>query len=225
MTSLKSKRKFNLVCVAHPDDETIFFGGLLQKLRRGRPWVVVCSTSDGDVDRKYQFESACKLLGIKEFHWWAFSDRYEQRLPIADLAFKLRQLGQPEEIFTHGIVGEYGHPHHQDVSFAVHTAFQKHPKLYSVAYNTFPELEIKLTKPQFELKAKILTKVYGSETSRFLNVLPSTYVEGFQRLKYSEVLAVYGYLAQDKPLSAKTLKAHRWLEDYLPKIKNLPRPF
>ena len=225
MASPKSKKKFNLICVAHPDDETIFFGGLIQRRRQGRPWTVVCATSDGDLERKKQFESACKLLGIKEFHWWAFPDRYEQRLPIEQLSERLRSLGSPDEIFTHGIVGEYGHPHHQDVSYAVHTAFPKHPKLYSVAYNTFPDLEIKLTKKEFETKARILTKVYGSETSRFLNVLPSTYVEGFQKLKIAEVSAVYGYLAQDKPLSPKTLKAHKWLEDYLPKIKNLPRPF
>ena len=36
-------KKYNLLGVAHPDDETIFFGGLLQVYRR-RPWKVVCVT-------------------------------------------------------------------------------------------------------------------------------------------------------------------------------------
>lgn len=225
MTRVKSKRKFNLVCVAHPDDETIFFGGLLQRRRSKKPWVVACTTSDGNLDRKRQFEKACELLGVDDFHWWSLPDRYEERLSFDLINSKLLNLGVPEEIFTHGIVGEYGHPHHQDVSFAVHNTFRKHDRLYSVAYNTFPEIEIKLTRKEFELKAKILTKVYGSETNRFLNVLPSTYVEGYQRLKVSEVNAIYNFLANKAPLSSATLKAHRWLIDYLPRLRDLPRPF
>lgn len=225
MTRTKSKPNYNLVCVAHPDDETIFFGGLLQKKRNKLPWHVVCMTSDGDPERKKQFAKACALLGVEKTHWWAFPDRYEQRLPIRDVVEKLLELPTPAEIFTHGAVGEYGHPHHQDVSYAVHSAFQDHGKLFSVAYNTFPDFEIKLTPKEFELKARILTKIYGSETSRFLNVLPSTYAEGFHRLQFSEVEAVYDFLARQQPLKPRAMKATKWLADYLPRLRDLPRPF
>lgn len=217
---------YNLVCVAHPDDETIFFGGLLLSRRHDKiPWVVVCATSDGNAERKRQFTDACRELGIGETQWWELPDRYEQRLPIDQISERLKRLAPPNEIYTHGIVGEYGHPHHQDVSYAVHKAFAGHPKLYSVAYNAFPEFEVRLTAEDFATKARILTKVYGSETNRFLNVLPSTFVEGFRRLEQNEVEAVYDYLARGKPLAKEKLKAHLWLIDYLPHLRGLPRPF
>ena len=49
--------------------------------------------------------------------------------------------------------------------------------MYSAAYNSFPEFEVRLSAEQYELKTRILTKIYGSETNRFLNVLPATFVE------------------------------------------------
>ncbi len=243
-TSL-AKMKYNLVCVAHPDDETLFFGGLLLSGRktigpkpgpealssrplhesRSVPWVIVCATSDGNADRRRQFTDACKALGVTETHWWGFPDKYEERLPIDRVVEKLQALPPPNEVFTHGIVGEYGHPHHQDVSYAVHKAFPGHTNLYSVAYNTFPELEVKLTADDFALKARILTQIYGSETNRFLNVLPATFVEGFRRLDTSEVEAIYDYFAGGKSLAKEKLKAHQWLIDYLPHLKGLSRPF
>jgi LmbE family N-acetylglucosaminyl deacetylase len=226
MPTKLSKGKYNLLCVAHPDDETIFFGGLLQSRAFGRlPWMVVCMTSDGNAARKRQFARACKELGVAVPEFWSYPDRYEKRLPVEEIAARLSELPAPKNVFTHGILGEYGHPHHQDVCFAVHSAFRDHGRVYSVAYNTFPEIEVQLTARQFEKKARILTKIYGSETSRFLNLLPSTFVEGFLRLRLEEVEAVYSYLAEGKKLDARQLKANRWLKSYLPKIRALKRPF
>ncbi|MEK7355673.1 MAG: PIG-L family deacetylase, partial [Bdellovibrionota bacterium] len=124
--------------MAQPDDETLFFGGLLQR-RRTRRWTVVCVT-DANADgqgkkRRKQFEKACRLLGVKKPLWWSFPDRYAERLPVVELIAKLRALPKPHTIYTHGIIGEYGHPHHQDVSYAVHLAFAEHPRVYASAYN------------------------------------------------------------------------------------------
>lgn len=228
--STVSKGKYNLVCVAHPDDETIFFGGLiLHQVANRLPWVVLCVTSDGNEDRKRQFHEACDLLGVETALWWGFPDRYEKRLDVYELSARLRSEFSiaPENIYTHGIIGEYGHPHHQDVSFAVHSAFRDHPRVFAAAYNAFPDFTIELTASDYEKKSHILTKIYGSETSRFLNVLPSTSVEGFLRLDHDEIDGVYSYLTrpEDTSLDVNRLKKYRWLADYLPHLRGLPRPF
>lgn len=230
MASEVSKGKYNLICVAHPDDETIFFGGLILRKEANRlPWVVLCVTSDGNEDRKRQFHEACDALGVDSPMWWGFPDRYEQRLNVNELSERLRAefSNPPENIYTHCIIGEYGHPHHQDVSFAVHTAFRDHPRVFAVAYNAYPDFTIALSEADFEKKSYILTKIYGSETSRFLNVLPSTFVEGFLRLDYDEVDLLYSYFARPESLSldVNRLKKYRWLTDYLPRLRGLPRPF
>ena len=223
------KGKFNLVCVSHPDDETIFFGGLIQR-RQSRPWKIICVT-DGNADgqgqmRHKQFKKACSRLGASEALWWEYPDIYAKRLPVDEIAQRLQdEMGGAHEIFTHGPLGEYGHPHHQDVSYAVHKAFEGHPRLYAVAYNALPELQIQLTAKEYALKTDILTNIYGSETIRFLNLLPATSSEGFLKLDPGESQALYEFLAHGRPLKAKQLKAHRWMLKYLKDRPQVDRPF
>jgi LmbE family N-acetylglucosaminyl deacetylase len=227
-----TKEKYNLLCVAHPDDETIFFSGLLQR-RRSRPWKIICVTdgnADGDGAKRFrQFKKACSHYGA-QFEWWGYPDIFERRLPIEDLKKKLIELPKPHEIFTHGPLGEYEHPHHQDVSFAVHSAFHEHPRLYSVAHNAFPELRIDLTAREFEVKQEILTHIYGSETTRFLNLLPATSSEGFLRVSFGEADAIYEYFTQgstgSRPrLRTRSLRAYAWLSSYLKTRSGITRPF
>ncbi len=223
---------YNLLCVAHPDDETIFFGGLIQRLAReskAKPWTVVCMT-DGNADgegkkRKRQFESACRVLGVQNPQWWGYADIFEKRLPVGEIAEKLRALPTPNMVFTHGIIGEYGHPHHQDVSFAVHTAFAGHDRVFTTSYNANPTLGIELDKKEFETKAKVLMEIYGSETQRFMNLLPATGYEGFLQLEHKEIQALYDYFAHKKSLRTKDLKAYRWLTAFLKTRREQPRPF
>lgn len=227
-----SKRKCSLVCVSHPDDETLFFGGLLQRKRK-YPWTVICVT-DGNADgqgklRYKQFQKAMAALGVKNYEWLGFPDKFEERLDIASLIERLKLLpathGEPYEIFTHGILGEYEHPHHQDVSYAVHHAFEGHPRLYSAAYNSYPSLHIQLTAKEYAVKSKVLIETYGSETSRFINFLPSTYAEGFLKLDLKEVETIYHHIANGKPLKVSSLKAYAWMIKHLKGRKTISRPF
>jgi LmbE family N-acetylglucosaminyl deacetylase len=220
-----SKTKYNLICVAHPDDETLFFGGLIQRKRNGLPWTVVCLTSDGSLKRKNQFLKACSLLKVSEPLWWGYPDRYEERLPVIEIRDRLLKLPSPKEIYTHGIIGEYGHPHHQDCSWAIHAAFSKTHKVYACAYNSYPELRLHLTEKEFKLKAQILIKIYGSETNRFLNLLPATSEEGFLRLDLSEVNGIYRFLSEPSRKLNFELKNYSWLKPYLNRLKELKRPF
>ena len=222
-----SQTPYNLLCVAHPDDETLFFGGLLQR-QKGN-WRVVCVT-DANADgqgamRRKQFEKAMRLLGVAHNDWLGFPDIYENRLDVDRLINELRSLPAPKEIYTHGILGEYGHPHHQDVSYSVHEAFPASERLYSSAYNAFPEVKIALSQKEFELKCRILTEVYGTETSRFLNLLPATSSEGFVKLDRKEVRAIYDFVAHNEPLKTRQLKTYRWLTEFISTHRAFPRPF
>lgn len=224
-----AKRKYNLLVVAHPDDESIFFAGLLLQKRK-HPWRILCVT-DGNADgkgreRAEDFARACAALKVKDCKILSYRDQFDQRLPVDELTALLRQE-TPEEIFTHGPVGEYGHPHHQDVSLAVHRAFPK-KKIYSVAYNCAPDLLITLTPKNYAQKCHILGDIYHSETQRFLNFVPSTYCEGFVRLSLREVEAIYRFYAHRELPNPRLLRKYAWLYHHFEIHRENPigrRPF
>ena len=209
-----SKKKYNLLIVAHPDDETIFFGGLLQQ-KRNLPWHVFCAT-DGNADghgqkRARDFANACKALKVKSFTHSDFPDAFEKRLDLVRLEQQFAQLPAPAAVYTHGPLGEYGHAHHQDVGLATFRFFSKKVPTWGLAYNCYPDFKIQLTKTQFERKTKILSEIYGSETQRFQNILPATSAEGFCRFTLQEVEALYRYYTQKKLPAKSELQKFKWL--------------
>jgi hypothetical protein len=93
--------------VAHCDDESLWFGGLLAA-EPGDWTVVACSIPRADPVRAWKFFSACDVLGAKA-----------RLLPFVETGAKepLPHLGmiglsQFDQIVTHNAVGEYGHYHH-----------------------------------------------------------------------------------------------------------------
>ncbi|MCB0362816.1 MAG: PIG-L family deacetylase [Bdellovibrionales bacterium] len=217
---MKSK-KSDLIIIAHPDDETLFFSSVIQQRPYQRPCEIICVT-DGNADgmgsrRHRQFLNACRKLGVNKTHWWKYSDIYEKRLPLAPLVERLSTHPKPFRIFTHNILGEYGHPHHQDVSYAVHRAFFSQVPIFSTAYNTYPTLSFTLSREQYERKTEILSKIYASETKRFIHILPATYTEGFLQVSLAEVESIYAFYTRGKRLQQRHLNAFKW---YWPYIKD-----
>lgn len=209
-----NSRTHNVVIVAHPDDETLFFGGLILS-DKSHHWTVIVVT-DANADgqgqiRHNQYLQACSMLGVEKVIQWDFPDIFERRLDQKKLREKvsdfLKAHPQISQVFTHGPAGEYGHPHHQDVSFAVHESIHndselnKRIELWSVAYNSFPDRELILRKEIFETKREILQGPYRSEVARFMHLLPCTWSEGFHKLSKEEWMIV-----RDCVLSGKLLQ-------------------
>lgn len=99
------------VVVAHPDDEALFFAGLM--IQWPITWdVICCSIPKADPVRAWKFLRACeilnatpKLIPIQENP--VFS-------PIASVALDVLEetLASYDVIVTHSAVGEYGHNQH-----------------------------------------------------------------------------------------------------------------
>ncbi len=214
-------KAYRLLVVAHPDDETIFFSGLLMR-KRSVPWKVVCVT-DGNADgrgkeRAEEFRAATKLLGVTKAEHWDFPDRFPGRLPVDEIAARLREFSAPKEIYTHGPLGEYGHPHHQDTALAVHRAFPR-GAIYSPAWNSRPDRVVKMSPSEYKKKTRAFAEIYAKETHSFLNVLPNNAVETYTRFRGYEVEALVGFLRGERELDPKSLDRHAWMATLLPKLK------
>ena len=144
---MQQAKPYRLLVVAHPDDETIFFSGVLQT-KRDLPWRLICLTdanADGrGAERHRELQAAAKLLGVRKVEQWDYPDRYPDRLPVDEIAARLRAFPAPREVYAHGPLGEYGHPHHQDACLAAHRAFPK-IKIFSPAWNCDADFVVPLT--------------------------------------------------------------------------------
>lgn len=101
------------VVVAHPDDEVLWFGGLLAWSRNNISVpvdVICCSIPETEPERAMKFQDACRYLGA----------RYKL-LPVTEVRgghlehLDWLSLGNYDVVFTHNNIGEYGHKHHIDV--------------------------------------------------------------------------------------------------------------
>lgn len=191
-------------------------------------WKIIVAT-DGNADgrgeeRKQELQQACRHLGTDNVVQLSFQDIYEKRLDVERLKEEIKKHAEgAAQVYTHGPIGEYGHPHHQDVSYAVHNLFAAKVPVYSPAYNHFPEQRVLLTKAQFEKKFQIMSEVYSGESARFMHLLPVTWEEGFSRVAHSEVEAIYKYLSGKSRERPKKLVKLKHLNSFLD--PNPKRPF
>lgn len=222
----------NVVIVAHPDDETLFFGGLILS-NKDLKWSVIVATdanADGDGARRaQQLQEACRLLGVYEVIQWDFPDIFEQRLDQEKLIKKISDFANSHpditEVYTHGPAGEYGHPHHQDVSFAVHSYFLSNAPqvpVWSIAYNSHPQKHLMLAEEIYHQKREILQGPYHSEVARFMHLLPCTWSEGFHQLATTEWRSVKeAILNGNVPEKMALSKAAPHYQGYLLHLKSM----
>lgn len=171
-----------LVVAAHPDDETLWFSGVIARHRAD----VVCVTCGSDTPsqrrRRRELEEACALLGAGSVQVLDHLDLPGMRLDLARLERDLSPLDAHgyDAVYTHGPYGEVGeNPHHQDVCCAVHRVFGS---TWSCAWNQYPEQRIDLTEAEYALKKRILGTVYWKEYLHLKAAYPIGASEDFCKL-------------------------------------------
>jgi len=106
------------IIVAHPDDETIWAGGLILR-HPDWEWTIVSLCRGSDFDRRPKFSTVCELFGAKSIIYdLNDSDPLMHVNPGKDIGLRIIQaIGEDtwDLVLTHGENGEYGHPRHIEV--------------------------------------------------------------------------------------------------------------
>ena len=175
------KTKTALVIVAHPDDETIWMGGTI--LKENFNWTIFSLCRKKDSERAKKFRRVCSFYKAKSI----ITDIEDEKLnpiKINDLISVINKNLKQKEfdlIFTHGKNGEYGHPRHIELHKTI-VAMNKqnilkckslHCFSYGLSKKFVPktkmqivipknsDMNIQLSKKQYEQKQKIINQLYG----------------------------------------------------------------
>jgi len=169
-----------LVVVAHPDDETLWSGGLLLQYPDW-DWYLVTLCRAGDPDRAPRFRKLLAHLGARG-NMGNLNDNPEQTpLKIEEVEGTILSLlpeqGEYHICLTHGPAGEYTrHLRHEETSRAVLALWEAGllctRELWMFAYHddgghSFPTVHplahrvVDLEKEVWERKYQIITEIYG----------------------------------------------------------------
>lgn len=177
--NLDNRFKKIAVIVAHPDDETLWCGGLIL-MNPDREWTIYSMCRGDDPDRSPKFSNVLKYLNAKG-NMSTLDDGPEQfPLDISDIKKTILSILLSQEfdlIITHSLNGEYtSHKRHEEISTAVSGLWQegllKGKELWMFAYEddnkrylpkaiASAHLKIKLPRNIWEKKYQIITDIYN----------------------------------------------------------------
>lgn len=185
------EKKEILVIIAHPDDETIWMGGTLLKIKEKQDSNVtlICLSRRNDPDRYPKFRKACEILGVKGYIF-DLDDAEEGEYKnvssqqIINTILKITKDNIYTTLYTHNKNGEYGHRRHiethnaiqemqsRGLLFAEEVYFFSYKKVenkyqgYAI-HNSNADKLIKLGKSYLNMKKKIIQNIYGYKKGGF----------------------------------------------------------
>ncbi len=195
------------VIVAHPDDETLWVGGLIL-MHPEVSWTVVTICRKSDPDRAPKFFKVVRKLNADGFMADLDDGPEQNPLDNAEIQNTIMQMLPSERydlIITHGQAGEYTrHLRHEETSAAVLALCESHRlrtgRLWMFAYEDggreyLPraiekaDLKIELHNEIWQEKYNIITNIYGFDEYSF-EARTTPGIEAFWRVKldvkYSE---------------------------------------
>lgn len=183
------KRPFDFkkiaVIVAHPDDETLWAGGMIL-INPQCDWTIICLCRGNDPDRAPKFSQALAIYGATGAMGDVDDGPEQKTIPQRDVEAAIQSLlplFHYDLIVTHSPAGEYTrHKRHEETGRAVFNLWEKNiidsGELWLFAYedhdrSVYPQAipdadrTIDLPEPVRLKKYEIITRAYGFSIDSF----------------------------------------------------------